>query len=52
MFFFVSRVVGAVILIIGIAWFIQRKRHPERFRDSWRHAAMPGSPVHWRNHRH
>ena len=41
MFFFVSRVVGAVILIIGIAWFIQRKRHPERFKDSWKHAAMP-----------
>lgn len=51
MFFFVLLVVGTVALVVGIAWLLQWRRHPKRFKESWKQTPMPGSPNHWRNHR-
>jgi len=51
MIIFVSLVVGAVLLVVGIAWFIQWKRHPQRFTASWKRTPMPGSPNHWNTRR-
>jgi hypothetical protein len=51
MFIFVSLVVGTVLVIVGVAWFIQWKWHPEQFKAGWRRTPPPGSPMHWRNHR-
>jgi hypothetical protein len=51
MFFFVSLVVATVLLIVGLAWFIQWKRHPERFKAGWKRTPMPGSTNHWNTRR-
>lgn len=48
---FVSLVVATVLLVAGVAWFIQWKRHPEAFRQSWKQTPMPGSPNHWNTRR-
>lgn len=48
---FVSLVVATVLLVAGVAWFFQWKRHPEAFRQSWKQTPMPGSPNHWNTRR-
>ena len=47
MFFFVSFVVGAVLLVVCIAWLIQWKRQRGPFAKSWKRSPMPGSANHW-----
>jgi hypothetical protein len=49
MFVFVSLVVGALGLVVAVAWYIQWKRRPDEFKQSWRRTPQPGSPMHWRN---
>lgn len=51
MFFFVLLVIGAILLVVGIAWSIQRKRHPVEFEKSWKRSPMPGSSNHWNSRR-
>jgi len=51
MFVFVALVVGAVVLVVAIAWYVQWKRRPEAFRESWRRTPAPGSPNDWRTPR-
>lgn len=48
---FMALVVGAVGMVVGIAWFIQWRRDPEGFKARWRRSPMEGSANHWRNHR-
>lgn len=47
MFFFVSFVVGAVLVVVGIVWLIQWKRQLGPFAKSWKRSPMPGSANHW-----
>jgi len=49
MFVFVALIVGAVMLVVAIAWYVQWRKRPDEFREGWRRTPQPGSPMHWRN---
>jgi hypothetical protein len=51
MFVFVALVVLAVALVVAIAWYVQWKRRPDEFKESWQRPPAPGSPMDWRSRR-
>lgn len=44
-FIFVSLVIGALMLVVGIAWFRWWKRNPGQFKAGWRDTPLRSSPM-------
>lgn len=48
-FIFVSLVVGAFLLIVGLAWLRWWRRNPEQFKASWRDTPLRNSSMRGRH---
>lgn len=43
--FFVASVVTAFLLVVGVAWYRQWRRDPERFKNGFRFGPHRGGPM-------